>query len=54
MRALVLVAAALAATVLHYQGKVVGAWVTVGHNIGEREIYAVTERDAALASRGRR
>jgi len=42
------------ATVLHYQGKVVGAWVTVGHNIGEREIYAVTERDAALASRGRR
>jgi len=42
------------ATVLHSQGAVVGTWITVGHNIGDGEIYAVTERDAALAARGRR
>lgn len=42
------------ATVLHAQGGVVGTWITVFHNIGDWEVYAVTERGAALASRGRR
>ena len=42
------------ATVLHDRGAVVGGWITVAHDLGDSEVFALTERDAALASRGRR
>lgn len=42
------------ATIVHDRGTVVGGWITVAHNLGDGEVFAFTERDAALASRGRR
>lgn len=42
------------ATVLHDRGAVIGGWITVGHDLGDSEVFALTERDAAIASRGRR
>ena len=42
------------ATILHDRGAVVGGWVTLSHNLGDSEVFALAERAAALASRGRR
>lgn len=42
------------ATVVHDRGAVVGGWITVSHNLGDTEVFALTERAAAFASRGRR
>jgi len=42
------------ATIVHERGAVVGGWITVAHNLGDTELFALGERDAALASRGRR
>lgn len=42
------------ATIVHDRGAVVGGWITVAHNLGDTELFALGERDAALASRGRR
>ena len=42
------------ATVVHGRGVVVGGWITVSHDLGDTEVFALTERAAALASRGRR
>lgn len=42
------------ATIVDDRGAVVGGWITVAHNLGDSEVFALTERDAAFASRGRR
>lgn len=42
------------ATVVHDRGALFGGWITVSHDLGDTEVFALTERAAALASRGRR